>query len=266
MGANESKVSHPEERRKRIKDSLASIDKPVNILIVGEHGTGKTCLMNTFNCALNDTDQVLAEPGVDFNTGTTHVRRFNIRKNLYCFDVPGMGFRTEQQQRLLLKILDGVEVGEPAEIKWDKSDQDTSILEKSIANLKPNEANRIDHIIWVVNPKMFEKDNGKFIFFEWATADVGARQYYQQLFDTLRVKSKRKFYPRLVFTHCGEGEGSTNLSIDQLMAEFPYVSNSCKHFINNYTDKVDIQRRTSTDKSALALLHGMISQVRALQL
>ena len=70
----------------------------------------------------------------------------------------------------------------------------------------------------------------------------------------------------MVFTHCGEGDGATSLTIDQLMAEFTYVNDSCKHFIDNYTDKIPSQRRKATDKSALALLHGIISQVRALQL
>ena len=45
-----------------------------------------------------------------------------------------------------------------------------------------------------VNPKKFEKNNERFIFWEWAEADVGARDYYKQLFETIRNKSKRSMF------------------------------------------------------------------------
>jgi hypothetical protein len=159
--------------------------RPLNILLIGEQGDGKSSAGNTMYASATGNHVPLMPVAGDRNArGTTKYRRHafgNLGGNIAFFDCPGHDFDTPQQLNLLNLILAGLEENTTLP---ETDDKIADALRNGELRAKP--ANAISFVVWVVKATKLETDSKQFLFWSWAYVNSSTRDYYRRIWDAVK--------------------------------------------------------------------------------
>lgn len=164
------------------------MDEPINVLLVGDQGSGKSALVNScYRVITMERNVDIAETRDTYSSThtTTCYRKHIIRQDikLQFFDIPGCRFNTPRQRDLLTKLLKGVYA---PSIRLYTNDLD----EEQMSQLKDCTDNKIHFVIFVIDASHLCKQEG---FMQWlkgtGTVELpDTVDHYKKLFASLEIE------------------------------------------------------------------------------
>jgi len=128
----------------------------VNLMLIGEHHSGKSSLQNTIWRALKNENSDICDVGKRHGDSTTRYRRHKICDGLKIFDTPGLKFDTPKELQILPAYLKGLDTAVPI---LDLSRQDDLTIQNALKNAHQPKNEMHYAIVLIPAPRLEQQNN-----------------------------------------------------------------------------------------------------------